>query len=79
MPKVVVDDALRSRLNGLNAEVQLCDEAGQTVGHYVPARLYREMLDAWTKALFTDEELRQADRETGGRLLAEIWKSIGQQ
>jgi hypothetical protein len=77
MNKVIVDDALRSKLNGLNDDVELCDATGQTLGHFVPEDFYKELVYAWLNAQITDEELEQISREPGGRPLAEIWKSLG--
>jgi hypothetical protein len=66
MSKVVLDEALRSKLNGLNAEVELCDETGRTVGRFLPEDVYWEFAYAWAKAQFTDEELAEARAEPGG-------------
>lgn len=71
MTKVLLDDVLRTKLNGLADELELCDQTGQTVGHFVPADLYRELLYAWAKAQFTDEEIALARQEPGGFTTAE--------
>jgi len=78
MSRIILDSQLRSKLNGLNDQVELCDEAGATVGHFVPAPLYRELLAAWSKTHLTDEELERRRQEPRGRTLAEIWQSLGQ-
>ena len=57
--------------------MELCDGAGETLGHFVPRELYRHMLEALIATVFTDEELATARRESGGRTLPEIWKSLG--
>jgi hypothetical protein len=77
MSKVILDDVLRAKLNGLNEQVEICDETGRTVGHFVPADFFKELLYTWANAQVTDEELEQARRQTGGRPLAEIWKRLG--
>jgi hypothetical protein len=77
MTKVIVDEALRSKLNGLNEQMELCDESGRKLGHFLPADMYRDLLNAWADTLFTDEELRRAELETGGSTLADIWKRLG--
>jgi hypothetical protein len=58
----------------------VCDEAGHTLGRFVPENLYKKMLyTAVTAACpYTEEELEQFRQEKGGRTLAEIWKSLGQ-
>ncbi len=77
MTRVTIDDTLRAKLNGLDEQIALCDEFGHELGQFLSARLYRDLLDAWVGSLFTNEELAQADQETGGRPLAEIWKRLG--
>jgi hypothetical protein len=77
MNKITLDDALRSKLNGLNEYLEICDADGRTLGHYLPAEAYRELLVAWSKAHISDEELERRDREPGGRTLAEIWQRLG--
>jgi hypothetical protein len=72
MTKVLIDDVLRAKLNGLAGEVELCDESGRTVGHFLPMDQYLKLLYAWAKAEFADEEeLRQARAEPGGLTTAE--------
>jgi hypothetical protein len=79
MTKVVVDESLRAKLNGLTEDIEMCDPAGHTLGHFVPQDLYKQMLYAWVESQcpYTKEELEEAAREEGGRTLAEIWKSLG--
>jgi len=77
MGKVILDDALKSKLNGLDEQLELCDEGGQTIGQFLPQALYRDLLVAWSKAWISDEELERLRRQQGGRPLAEIWKDLG--
>jgi hypothetical protein len=79
MNRVTVDESLRGKLNGLDEPLELCDETGQTVGHFLPPELYREMLLALARAAISDEELEERRREPGGRTLAEIWERLGRQ
>jgi len=73
-----LDPQLRSKLNGLNEQLEICDEAGNTLGHFVPEALYRELLVTWSKTHLSDEELERRRQEPRGRTLAEIWQSLGQ-
>jgi hypothetical protein len=77
MTKLTLDPQLRAKLNGLNEQIEFCDENGQTIGHFVPTDFYMQLVYAWLNAKVTDEELEQAAQEPG-RPLAEIWKSLGQ-
>ena len=81
MSKLTLDAELRRKLNGLNEPVEVCDEAGQTVGHFLPTGLYE---DLFYKALAAEsphsqEELKRRHSEIGGRSLAEIWKRLGRE
>ncbi len=78
MNKVILDSELKSKLNGLDEQVEICDETGRTVGHFLPAGLYEQMLLAWAKEHITDEELERRRQEPRGRTLAEIWKNLKQ-
>jgi len=75
MSKVILDTDLRAKLNGLNEEVEILDEQGKTVGHFLPAPLYQKLACTWANAQVTDEELDKASREVGGRSLADVWKA----
>ncbi|HEV2948670.1 MAG TPA: hypothetical protein VGX70_14950 [Gemmataceae bacterium] len=77
MTQVIVDPELRSKLNGLSEEVDFLDESGRRLGRFLPTAQYRAFLNALSKAIFTEEELKKAEQETGGRPLSEIWKSLG--
>jgi hypothetical protein len=57
--------------------MEVCDEQGKTLGHFVPVETYRKMLHAWLKAQVSDAEIEQLRQQTGGRTLQEIWKSLG--
>ena len=77
MGKIVLDDALKAKLNGLNQTVQVEDASGLAVGQFVPQEEYLKLLYAWAKAEVTDEELDRASREPGGMTLAEFMKQQG--
>jgi hypothetical protein len=77
MTQVIVNQELRAKLNGLSEEAVFVDESGQRLGHFFPSDTYRELLNMWVDRLFTEEELRRAEQETGGRPLSEIWKTLG--
>jgi hypothetical protein len=79
MRQIVLDPQLRAKLNGLNKQLEMCDESGKTLGHFVPAELYKKMLYAAVLAAcpHSPDELERRRRETGGRTLAEIWKNLG--
>jgi hypothetical protein len=67
------------QLNGLHEEMVVCDEKGQTLGHFLPADIYRKLVYAPAEAAcpLTREELERRRGETGARPLAEIWQDLG--
>jgi hypothetical protein len=78
MNKVIVDPELRSKLHNLVEEVELCDENERTLGYFLPAEAYEELQHVFIDMPFTPEEMKRRREETGGRSLAEIWKSLRQ-
>ena len=79
MSRVLLDPQLRSKLNGLDEQLEICDESGKTLGRFLPESLYRELLLAWAKADLPDEELQRRRNEPRGRSLTEIWDKLGRQ
>lgn len=77
MSKVILDEALRSKLNGLNEQLELCDEAGRTLGHFLPIGHYLKMMYPQDQCPYSAEELTRRFQEKGGRPLAELWKELG--
>ena len=78
MSKLVLDAELRSKLNGLNAAIEVCDESGETIGHFLPEDEYRRLVIARYSAQLTDEKIKRLRAQSGGKPLAEIWKRLGQ-
>ena len=44
MSAIILDAELRARLNGLNQQLEVRDEMGVVVGHFLPAREYLALL-----------------------------------
>jgi hypothetical protein len=40
MDKLILDEPLRSKLDAVQAEVELCDETGRTVGYFLSPPLH---------------------------------------
>lgn len=79
MSKLILDADLRARLSGLDEPLEVCDEAGRTVGHFLPERVYEDLFYAALAAEspHSAAELRRRHSETGGRSLSEIWTDLG--
>ena len=71
MTKLIVSDDLRTMLSRLAAPVELCDEAGQTLGYFHPATATNAEGTEYISP-FTREELQRRRQERSGRPLAEI-------
>jgi hypothetical protein len=72
MNKLVLDDTLKAKLNGLTELVEVCDSAGHTVGHFVPASLYHQLLYEGLDSPISEEEVERRLQEPGGRGLTDI-------
>lgn len=79
MEKLELDTALRSKLGSLSKHIEVCDESGAIVGHFLPATLYDDLFYAALaqETPYTPEELRARLDKTGGRSLKEIWRDLG--
>lgn len=56
MTRIVMDDVLRDKLNGLNEIVELCDDSGQVLARVVPTMSMR--LDDFILPI-SEEELQR--------------------
>jgi hypothetical protein len=78
MNPVILDDDLKSRLNGLDQHLEVRDPAGKLVGHFLPDALDMRVLYDWARAEFAREEAEEAAKGivrkwdgTNGRTTAE--------
>lgn len=78
MNKVILDHSHRLTLHQFDAEVQVCDENGHTVGYYLPAKLRDELLYSWAKSQVSPQELERVRNQSGGRSLQEILNDLSQ-
>ena len=77
MNKIVLDEALKAKLNGLKETVEVRDEIGRVVGQFVPQKLFLKLYYAWAKTAVTKEQLEEADRSGPGESLDEVLKRLG--
>lgn len=73
MNRIVVSDPLRDALDGVALPVELIDDTGRRLGHFVPAARDAGAND---ECPYAPEALAQMRAETGGRPLTEIWESL---
>ncbi len=72
MTRVIADDGLKARLKDFSEPLEICDEAGRILGFFHPGAVDSPGSLAWTDALFTEEELERARRDTGRHTTAEV-------
>jgi hypothetical protein len=78
MVRIVVKPEVIEQLHQLDCELELCDDAGQTLGYFVPADDDLEAAYEWARTAVSAEELAQARAEPGGRTLQEIMRDLPQ-
>ncbi len=76
MTKVIADDALRTKLNGLNQQLEVCDESGRTLGYFLTVKDYERLMIEWAKAKYPPEELDRRSKQGGGRTTAEVLQRL---
>jgi hypothetical protein len=75
---VKLDESGRIELRDPDAIVVVSDTSGRRVGVFIPDSVAPEYLDVMRSCPITQDEWERRDRETGGRPLSEILKSLGQ-
>jgi hypothetical protein len=73
MTRITVDDSLSKQLGQIGHTVEICNSAGLSLGHFVPAFKPRPE----DNCPYSAEELAKMRLEKGGVTLEEIWRSLG--
>jgi hypothetical protein len=73
MNRITVEGPIKAQLDGLALPVEVVDETGRWLGHFVPAAA----MVAADECPDSPHELERMHAEKGGRTLPEIWKSLG--
>ncbi len=76
MTKVIADRDLRARLDGLDKQMELCDEAGRTLGYFLTVKEYERLMIEWAKLKYPPELLDRIAQEPGGRTTAEVLERL---
>jgi hypothetical protein len=76
MTKVIVDSATREQLVSAKKPLELCDETGCLLGHFIPALTASQ---CGTGPQISEAELDRREQAGGGRPLAEILEELGRQ
>ncbi len=67
MKRVVLDQATLAILLEAKSPLEICDVDGRVLGHFQPT-----MIGGSEEPPFIEDELREREREPGGRSLAEL-------
>lgn len=79
MTKVTVDSRLGARLNSLAGPIELCDEAGRTLGYFHPAVVAPvSQATPQVRSPRSEDELRRRRLEPGGRPLQDVLADLQQ-
>ena len=70
MTKLIVDPATRMKLAEARNALELCDDDGHVLGHFIPIASGSQRSS--TEPLVSNDELDRREREGGGRSLREI-------
>ena len=73
--RITVGELLTHQLENLVATIELVDESGRSLGHFVP----RHAQPTSDDCPYAEDELRAMRAEQGGRPLTQIWMSLGAQ
>ena len=72
MTRVTLDSTVQSKLHNLDQQLELCDENGQTLGYFLTAAQYEDLMREWAVLKFPAEELERRWNEPGERTTAEV-------
>lgn len=77
MVRIPIDQAFYSKLGNLGKPLELCDETGRVLGHFIPVQ--DRAVYQGVESPASDDELDRRSREDSGRPLAEILRDLGRQ
>ena len=72
--RVTIDQALRSKLGSVESPLELCDESGRVIGHFIPAE-DRSIYEG-VESPHSNEELDCRLREDSERPLDDILRDL---
>ncbi len=76
MTRVILDAVLSNKLRNADDEVEMCDEAGQTLGYFRQAPPVPPP-GGWHSPFSVEEIQRRRKEPRTGRCLADILKDLG--
>lgn len=76
MSPLVVDDPLGAEMEKIMDPVEVRDRKGRVLGLFQPL-IKKPLVLPSDQCPYAEEQLQQSLEQSGGRSLAEIWKSLG--
>jgi hypothetical protein len=76
MDQVVIDDALRAKLDALRTPTELCDKQGRVLGVHTPTPDQVRRWYDWAKGHYSEEELDRRGNEPGEKTTAEVLNAL---
>ncbi len=73
MIRIAVDAELQARLTEEGGAVEICDQAGRTIGYFSPTAPSGRLKDL---SPFSDADIQRFRQQGKGRPLADIWKDL---
>ena len=77
MTRVVIDAQTWAKLSDPHELLELCDPSGKTLGYYQPAFRTGSIEGNQIQSPYTDDEIEERRRQSGGQSLAEFWSKHG--
>ena len=77
MNRLVVDPATLAGLRDVRQALELCDDSGRVVGHFIPTVDHSQYSEL--EPQISEDELDRRERIRGGRSLAEILNALEKQ
>jgi hypothetical protein len=74
--KLIVDTVMQAKLSNLNGVLEVCDEAGQTLGYFHPLPKQDSGAGDKIRSPFSEEELERRRQQRTGRSLRKILEGL---
>jgi hypothetical protein len=78
MTRLVVDTQTWAKLSGTHELLELCDGSGHVLGYYGPVMRVGTVENGKIQSPFSDEEIEERRRQTGGQTLADFVQARSQ-
>jgi len=79
MKTLIIDHQLRLRFDNFAKAMELRDQDGLLVGHFVPDKDYMCIQTEMAMAAcpYTEEQIQEARKQQSGMALSDFWKKMG--